>query len=133
MLTNSYALPCVTEFLSKGLGDPAGERPLDAAPAMCPEIAEQFGKQYPDATARALDSDAEWIATDRAFYYVWPGSGDLARVAWNDVQSVSVGRKTKIAPGVKTCVVSLQTKQGLLQVHTGPRAAKGLNKIYQGS
>ncbi len=133
MLTNSYALPFVMEYLSRGFGDPAGEQPLDAAPAMCPELAMRFGKQYPDATAQALDSDAEWIATDRAFYYVWPGSGDVARVAWDDVQSVSVGRKTKIAPGVKTCVVSIQTGEELLQVHTGPRAAKGLNKIYQGS
>ena len=90
---------------------------------MCPEIAEQFGKQYPDATAMALDSDAEWIATDRAFYYVWPGSGDLARVAWNDVQS-SRSDESKIAPGVKL-VSSPPSKQGLLQVHTGPRAAKG--------
>jgi hypothetical protein len=85
------------------------------------------------AEAQGFDSDAEWVATDKAFYYVWPASGDTSRLAWQDVRAVSVGRKTKIAPGIKTCVVSLQTSEGSFQVATGPRAAKSLRNIHKNS
>ena len=134
MLSNSLALPCVLELLSKGHGDPAGEQPLDAAPARCPEIAARFGKHWSASEAQHFDSGAEWVATDKAFYYVWPASGDTSRLAWKDVRSVLVGRKKKIAPRTKTRVVSLQTTDGgSFNVETGPRAAKSLRNIFKHS
>lgn len=134
MLINSRALQVVTDQCPT-------ERPLDAGPARCSYLAEELGRlmgsrQGADedlATTLALNElEAEWVATDSALLYVWPDAGLLCRLSWSDVESVSLGRPSRVAPvrGGKIRTVTLRTGSGqAIEVETGAMAAKALRKI----
>lgn len=134
MLLNSRALHVVANRFPR-------ERPLDAGPARCSTVDTALEKEL-EASAgltgetrlRAVQdaSDAEWVATMDALYYVWPETGLIWRAAWSEVSDLSLSRAKRVArvKGGKVRIVSLRSPSGILvEFETGSMAAKSLYKV----
>ena len=134
MLNNSRALQVV--LANHGL-----ETPLDAAPAKSPGIDRKLKKRLVAEGGRdALRTmrrirpadEAEWVASNIAFYYVWPDVGRYWRAAWSEIEALSLSRASRIAPvaGGKVRNIKIKTRFGeSVQVQTGANSAMSVYEL----
>ena len=133
MLANSRAVPVVRNQCQS-------ETSLDAGVAQCrwldkvlrKRLEADSGVRLPWFRARALASEAEWVATDVALYYVWPDVEQLVRVEWSEIETLSLSRASRIAPvrGGKVRHIRARTRNGAsFEIQTGSLSAESVRQI----
>ncbi|MEV6413157.1 hypothetical protein [Kribbella sp. NPDC051718] len=113
----------------------------DSGPARCKEVdryimdvlehrhggargARQYAKSL---KAGPMVLEANWVVSDKAFYYAYIYLPDLLRYGWGDVTGISI-EKTRFPAGGWLTLDTLS--DGLVRIHMGPQALGICSSVY---